>query len=76
MKRFLLAATLLLTLTARASLPAETSAAETDQRTHPIDSVVVTGARYRADIRHLPMTVSTVDRRQIEQRHEQSLLPC
>ena len=75
MKRFLLAATLLLTLTARASLPAETSAAETDQRTHPIDSVVVTGARYRADIRHLPMTVSTVDRRQIEQRHEQSLLP-
>lgn len=32
-----------------------------------IDSVVVTGARYASDIRHLPMTVSVVGREKIEQ---------
>ena len=30
-----------------------------------IDSVVVTGARYASDIRHLPMTVSVVGREKI-----------
>ncbi|MDE6446361.1 MAG: TonB-dependent receptor [Alistipes sp.] len=76
MKRSLLAAAvLLLTLPVRASLPAETSVPDIEKQPHPIDSVVVTGTRYRSDIRHLPMSVSTVDRRQIERQHEQSLLP-
>lgn len=40
-----------------------------------IDSVVVTGARYASDIRHLPMTVSVVGREKIEQSLQPSLLP-
>lgn len=40
-----------------------------------IDSVVVTGARYASDIRHLPMTVSVVNREKIEQTLQPSLLP-
>lgn len=40
-----------------------------------IDSVVVTGARYASDIRHLPMTVSVVGREKIEQSLAPSLLP-
>ncbi len=71
MKRLLSIATLLLALPAQAVQPAE----EQMPATHPIDSVVVTGSRHRIDVRHLPMTVSTIDRRRIEQSHEQSLLP-
>ncbi|MCM1151869.1 MAG: TonB-dependent receptor [Alistipes sp.] len=56
-------------------MPAGAGALSDEQQPHPIDSVVVTGARYRTDIRHLPMSVSTLDRRQIERQHEQSLLP-
>ena len=40
-----------------------------------IDSVVVTGARYASDIRHLPMTVSVVGREKIEQRCRGCLPP-
>ena len=40
-----------------------------------IDSVVVTGARYASDIRHLPMTVSVGGREKIEQSLQPSLLP-
>lgn len=53
----------------------EAPAAEAATRNVPIDSVVVTGTRYAADIRHLPMTVSVVGRPEIEQRQESSLLP-
>ncbi|MDE6374171.1 MAG: TonB-dependent receptor plug domain-containing protein, partial [Alistipes sp.] len=75
MKKLLFIAALLPILPMRAALPAETPMLTDEGRPHPIDSVVVTGARYRTDIRHLPMSVSTVDRRRIEQSHEQSLLP-
>lgn len=44
-------------------------------RNYRIDEVVVTGTRNETDIRHLPMTVSVVNREQIEQRYESSLLP-
>lgn len=37
--------------------------------------VVVTGTRNETDVRHLPMTVSVVNRSQIEKRYEPSLLP-
>lgn len=40
-----------------------------------VPEVVVTGTRSAADLRHLPMTVSVVDRTQLESRMEQSLLP-
>lgn len=41
----------------------------------PIDTVVVTGSRQSVDPRLLPMTVSVVDRRQIETDGRPSLLP-
>ena len=40
-----------------------------------IERVVVTGTRTVSDIRHLPLTVSVVDRPQIESRRQPSLLP-
>ncbi len=65
---YLLPAALLLTTGVRS--------ADLREGVHPIDSVVVTGTRSEEDIRHLPMSVSVVDRRQIEQRREESLLPA
>ena len=52
----------------------EADSTRTD-RIYDIDRVVVTGTRSRADVRHLPMTVSVVDRARIEQSNEPSLLP-
>lgn len=40
-----------------------------------LDEVVVTGTRYKTDIRHLPMTISVVTSDQIRNRYDQSLLP-
>lgn len=40
-----------------------------------MDEVVVTGTRNKTDIRHLPMTVSVVNRRTIEKTFQPSLLP-
>ena len=40
-----------------------------------INDIVVTGTRNQTDIRYLPLTISTVNRSQIENRYEQSLLP-
>ena len=40
-----------------------------------IHEVVVTGTRNETDIRHLPMTISVIDRKQIEQANTPSLLP-
>lgn len=40
-----------------------------------IDEVVVTGTRTPEDVRHLPLTVTTVGRAQIEQSYQPSLLP-
>lgn len=40
-----------------------------------IDEVVVTGTRNETDIRHLPMTISVVDRKLLEQSYQPSLLP-
>ena len=57
---------------AHAEMPQAEIPAEKDVR---IDSIVVTGARYASDIRHLPMTVSVVDRERIEHNREPSLLP-
>ncbi|MEG2332505.1 MAG: TonB-dependent receptor, partial [Bacteroides sp.] len=40
-----------------------------------LDEVVVTGTRSEVNLRHLPMSVSTINKKQIEQRYEPSLLP-
>ena len=42
---------------------------------HKLDEVVVTGARFESDVRHLPMTVSVVGRKQIENTPSSSVLP-
>lgn len=47
----------------------------TTSRAVDVGEVVVTGTRAAADVRHLPMTVTTVGRAQIEASHEASLLP-
>ena len=39
------------------------------------DEVVVTGTRNETDIRHLPMTISIVDRKQLESNYQPSVLP-
>ena len=44
-------------------------------RNYVIDEVVVTGTRNETDILRLPMTISIVNRQQIEKRYEPSLLP-
>ena len=44
-------------------------------RTFPIDEAVVTGTRNKVDVRHLSQTVSVVDRTEIEQSMQPSLLP-
>ena len=45
------------------------------QKKVTIEEVVVTGTRNETDVRHLPMTVSVVNREQIEYRNDPSLLP-
>ncbi len=40
-----------------------------------IDEVVVTGTRNETDIRHLPMTISVVGRKALEQSFQSSVLP-
>lgn len=44
-------------------------------RSYAVDEVVVTGTRNETDVRHLPMSVTVVNREQIEKRYEASLLP-
>lgn len=45
------------------------------EQVHEIERIVVTGTRNKTDIRHLPMTVSVVERQTIEHANEPSLLP-
>lgn len=44
-------------------------------RDYTMEEVVVTGTRNETDLRHLPMSVSVINREQIDRRYEQSLLP-
>lgn len=71
-------------LIACAALAAATPALRADEiekpdtsvrRTLKIDEVVVTGARHALDVRLLPMTVSVIDRAEIEESLQPSLLP-
>lgn len=74
-KNTLLTALLLLCcapFAARSAEPADTLAV---RRSMNIDEVVVTGTRAAADVRHLAMTVSVIDRAEIERSLQPSLLP-
>ncbi len=67
-----------LTAVGLASLPAaHGQKADTlaDEKIHPIRDVVITGTRNETDIRHLPMTVSVIDRKRIDDGKRPSLLP-
>lgn len=46
-----------------------------DSTRRVLDNVVVTGTRVRTDIRHLPMTLSVVDRATLEEPQRLNLLP-
>ena len=61
-------------MAAAAQKPARTDSLDT-QKAHAIDRVVVTGTRNSTDIRHLPMTVTTIDRASIDRAMQPSLLP-
>ena len=75
MKKTLLAAVLSVCCAPFAALSAEPADSLSVRRTMNIDEVVVTGARSATDIRHLAMTVSVIDRAEIEQSLQPSLLP-
>lgn len=45
-------------------------------KSYKLDEVVVTGTRNETDIRHLPMAISVVGRRQLEQTYQPSILPA
>lgn len=49
--------------------------AQTDTTAVKLDNVVVTGTRNQADIRHLPMTVSVVNRDVLTEQQQISVLP-
>lgn len=70
-KIFSVALALLLTAAAWAVEPEDAPASDSIS----IGEVVVTGTRNRTDIRHLPMSVTVVDRGQIENSMQPSLLP-
>jgi len=40
-----------------------------------LQEVVVTGTRHAADVRHLPMTVTVIDRKTLTEQHQTSVLP-
>ena len=63
----------LIPMALHASEPTDTL---TSQRNYALDEVVVTGTRNATDIRHLPMTISIVNRAQLENRYQPSVLPA
>ena len=68
MKRFIFAAAVL--LAARG-----VACAQRDTTSHALDNVVVTGTRSVTDVRHLPMTISVVDRRTLTENQRVNVLP-
>ena len=68
MKKLIFAAVLLSAVSVQA-------AAQTDTTSHTLGDVVVTGTRSTADVRHLPMTVSVVDRAKLTENQRTNVLP-
>lgn len=57
------------------AVQSQTSDSLRAERVYTIGNVVVTGTRHETDIRHLPMTISVVNRQEIENGFRPSLLP-
>ena len=55
------------------ALATEAGAQTTDSLS--LQEVVVTGTRNATDVRHLPMTLTVIDRQMLTERHETNLLP-
>ena len=51
------------------------AAAQTDTTALSLDEVVVTGSRQQTDVRHLPMTVSVVNRQKLTENQRVNILP-
>lgn len=69
---------ILTTLYALMMAPAAASAATvepSDSLRRNIAEVVVTGTRSTTDVRHLPMTISTLNRKQLTADFRESVLP-
>ena len=66
MRRFLLLAICSLTAAITQAEKADTLA---------LPEVVVTGTRSATDVRHLPMTVTVIDRKRLTEEHQPSVLP-
>lgn len=67
-----------LNLTSAALAEPCTTVAEPDtaaEQTYTVSEVVVTGARYETDVRHLPMTLSVIKRADLVAAEQPSLLP-
>lgn len=75
MKSKLLLALLTGSLAPVCALRSQTADSLRGVKVYPIGEVVVTGTRSETDVRHLPMTISVVDRRKIEKGLQPSLLP-
>lgn len=56
-----------------ASVATSTSFAQSDSL--QLQEVVVTGTRNATDLRHLPMTVTVIDRQQLTEQHQTNILP-
>lgn len=50
-------------------------AQNTDSIQYQLDDVVVTGTRQAESVRHLPMTVTVIDREKLTEQHQTSILP-
>ena len=68
MKTVPLALLLAATAKGRATVVADTTL-------HRLDDVVVTGTRYKTDVRHLPVTISVVDSRKLSENYRGNILP-
>lgn len=74
MKKRIIFTFLMITLLSMNHLSAQTDTIGVSGK-YTMDEVVVTGTRNETDIRHLPMTISVVNREEIEKRYDPSLLP-
>ena len=46
-----------------------------DSTVHRLGDVVVTGSRYKTDLRHLPVTISVVDGQTLREKYRDNILP-
>lgn len=46
-----------------------------DSTVHRLGDVVVTGSRYKTDLRHLPVTISVVDSQTLREKYRDNILP-